>query len=160
MKITHPRFASHPASPRRSQQGVSMIELLVAFLIFSFGMLGIAGLQTKTLAFGQSSLYRSQATALTDDILDRMRADRAHANGGDWNSPLGDKSVDITGAAVAKWDLSDWKKQVETLLPDGQASIEVTTGVVTIIVQWNEHRADSGTATDGNDFQFVTKSRL
>ncbi|MDH5541144.1 MAG: type IV pilus modification protein PilV, partial [Rhizobacter sp.] len=63
---------------RRAQRGASMIELLVSILIFAFGMLGLVGLQNRTLGYGQISLYRSQATALTDDILDRMRTDRAN----------------------------------------------------------------------------------
>ena len=81
---------AHPAhqlahAPLR-QRGASMIELLVALVIFAFGMLGLAGLQTRTMEFSQSSLYRSQATALTDDVLDRMRADRANAANGLWDT--------------------------------------------------------------------------
>jgi type IV pilus assembly protein PilV len=124
-----------------------MIELLVSFVIFSFGMLGVAGLQTKTLSFSQSSLYRSQASALTDDIMDRMRADRLGALAGKWNTPIGDlaSSVSVTGTSIASTDLADWKRQVEALLPEGRAAVSVATdvgnvGVATVIIQWDDSR--------------------
>ena len=92
-------------APKARQRGASMIELLVSILIFAFGMLGLVGLQTRTLAYGQTSLYRSQATALTDDILDRMRADRANAKANAWDSPTTDLATSITGTSIAKTDL-------------------------------------------------------
>jgi type IV pilus assembly protein PilV len=160
------RYSNTKSINWRKQSGVSLIELLVAFVIFSFGMLGIAGLQTKTLAYGQSSLYRSQATALTDDILDRMRVDRANAINGNWNSALSTKSSDITGAAIYQTDLADWKAQVEALLPAGAAQIErdVTTGVVTITIQWDDSRAgrtSRGALDSSSEAQtFVTRTRI
>jgi len=126
---------------RRPQRGASMIELLVSILIFAFGMLGLVGLQNKTLGYGQMSLYRSQATALSDDILDRMRADRVNAKAGNWNTALATASTSYTGTSIAQVDLKDWKDQVERLLPSGQASIAVDAGVVTVTIQWDERGA-------------------
>jgi type IV pilus assembly protein PilV len=127
------------------QRGASMIELLVSLLIFAFGMLGLVGLQNRTLSFGQMSLYRSQATALTDDILDRMRADRANAKLGNWNSADTVASATVGTATLAERDLKDWKSQVETLLPEGKASIAVAAGVVTVIIRWNERDTAANT---------------
>jgi type IV pilus assembly protein PilV len=147
----------HFHTQRRGQRGFSMLEVLVGLVIFAFGMLGLAGLQTRTLAFSQTSLYRSQATALTDDILDRMRADRANANNGNWNTAFTDVSSTITGTLLYQTDLKDWKQQVETLLPSGAASIEQEAGgIMKITVQWDESRAEGTALTQ----QFVTKSRL
>lgn len=129
----------------RSQRGASMIELLVSLLIFAFGMLGLVGLQNKTLGFGQMSLYRSQATALSDDILDRMRTDRTNAKGTTWVTALGDAASIYTGTTVAQKDLKDWKEQVEALLPGGQASIAVAAGVVTVTIKWNERDTAANT---------------
>lgn len=128
----------HPRRQRRAESGATMIELLVSVLIFTFGMLGLIGMQTKTLGYSQMSLYRSQATALTDDIFDRMRADRGNAKKGDWNTPLTQKAADISGASVALTDLADWKQQVEALLPAGVASVSVVAGVVTVEIKWDE----------------------
>ena len=141
-------------APASRQRGASMIELLVSILIFAFGILGVVGLQNRTLGFGQVSLYRSQATALTDDILDRMRADRANAKAGNWNSALNVASTAITGTSIASTDMKDWKAQVESLLPLGKASVafDAGTGLVTIDIQWNER----GTDQTG----WITKSAL
>ena len=146
---------------RSMQSGVSMIELLVSLLIFTFGMLGLAGLQTRSLTFNQSSLVRTQAAALTDDILDRMRTDRQNAIAGSWDTPLGTASSSISGTTLAKTDLKDWKAQVEALMPasSGQASIVTGTGanagIVTVKIQWDDSRS-GGESTQ----YFETKTRI
>lgn len=144
---------------RRTQAGVSMIEFLVALIIFAFGTLGLAGLQTQALAFSQGSLYRSQATTLTDDILDRMRTDRTNAKAGLWNTALTDDSAIYTGVTIAQTDLKDWKEQIKAALPSGQASIAINnvTYVVTVTIQWDDSR---GARQAGATQQFVTMTQL
>jgi type IV pilus assembly protein PilV len=135
---------------RAAQRGVSMLELLVSLLIFTFGMLGLAGLQTRTLSFNQSSLLRSQATALTDDILDRMRSDRARALAGNWDTALNVAASAMATGTFPERDVRAWKEQVQSLLPAGQASIVTVlpgagvaadlVGTVTITIQWDDTR--------------------
>lgn len=140
--------------PLQRQGGASLIEVLVALVIFAFGSLGLVGLQVRALALGQSSMFRSQATVLTDDVLDRMRADRADAKAGRWDTALGTASSAIAGTEIYKTDLKDWKQQVESLLPSGQASIAVTATEATITIRWRDDRRAN------EDVEFVTKSRL
>jgi type IV pilus assembly protein PilV len=139
---------------KKRQAGASMIELLVSLLIFSFGMLGLAGLQVRSLSMSQSSLYRSQATALTDDILDRMRADRDNALAGNWNTALATASGSVSGTALFKTDMKDWKQTVEALLPDGKASVSMGSGTVTVTLQWDDTRGREGVQS------WTTVSRL
>jgi type IV pilus assembly protein PilV len=133
-----------------------MLELLVSVLIFSFGMLGLAGLQTRALSFNQSSLLRTQATALTDDILDRMRADRANALAGRWDTAVTAGAAAMANTAFFEKDLRDWKQQVEALLPSGQASVVTdltagpTLGTVTITVQWDDTRGAKESLRDAD----------
>ena len=61
---------------RKSSQGVSLIEVLVAVLILGIGMLGIAAMQATALSNSQSSIERTQAVLHTYTIFDAMRADR------------------------------------------------------------------------------------
>lgn len=138
----------------KRQRGVSMIELLVAFLIFSFGMLGLAGLQTKTLAMNQSALFRSQATVLIGDVFDRMRADRVRAiNAG---TPVWNTDFDEGSSVVSNAELAAWKAQVEATLPSGQAQISYDSGtqLMTVVIQWDD--------THGREApqQFPVSSRL
>ena len=143
------------ASPRQLR-GVGMIEVLVAIVILTFGMLGLAGLQSRILSFNQSSLYRSQATALTDDILDRMRADRANARAERWDTLITAASSSISGPAIFQSDLREWKEEVERLLPAGAASIDLdpTNNIVTVTIQWDDSRGREAAE------RFVTQSGL
>lgn len=149
---------------RQGQHGATMIELLVSLLIFAFGMLGLVGLQNKALGLGQFSLYRSQAAALSDDIMDRMRADRTNAKAGTWNTDLGNAASTYSGVTVAQRDLFEWKSQVESLLPTGQAEVVVAagTGVAKVTIQWKERRQWNEPSTTALDpwTSFVTVSGL
>jgi type IV pilus assembly protein PilV len=143
---THPQHSARSARRAHTRQrGASMIELLVSVLIFAFGMLGLVGLQNRTLGFGQMSLYRSQAAALSDDILDRMRADRALAKAGNWDTTFATNHTTYSGTTVAQLDLREWKAQVETLLPSGVAQIERDGSKVTITIRWNERDSAANT---------------
>jgi type IV pilus assembly protein PilV len=62
---------------RTLQTGTSLIEALVALLILSIGLLGIAGLTVKTLQFTQGSGTRSAAATLLSDFADRIRSTQA-----------------------------------------------------------------------------------
>lgn len=62
---------------RRLQGGTSLLEVLIAVVILSIGLLGLAGLQVASLRVNQGAMQRSQATILAYDMLDRMRSDVA-----------------------------------------------------------------------------------
>lgn len=55
------------------QQGVGLIDVLVAIVIFSFGMLAIAALQTISKQSNYEALQRTNASNLAYDLLERMR---------------------------------------------------------------------------------------
>ncbi len=56
------------------QSGVTLLEFLVAVIVLSLGLLGLAGLQMSALNSVQNSAERSIAIMLTSSILDAMRA--------------------------------------------------------------------------------------
>lgn len=56
------------------QGGFSMIEVLVTLLVFTIGLLGLAALQLNALQGTSDSAQRSQATAVLQDLAERMRA--------------------------------------------------------------------------------------
>ncbi len=57
-----------------SQRGFTLLENMVALLILSIGLLGIAGLQAFTLKSGASSAMRLSAIQQANEMADRMRA--------------------------------------------------------------------------------------
>jgi type IV pilus assembly protein PilV len=147
----------------RSCAGVSLVEALVALVVLSVGMLGIAALYVESLRSGRTALARSQAVTLAADMGDRIRANRA----GGLNYV---KAVDDAGAlnancaqgggancapaTMAAHDIAIWYRAVDsragapTSLPGGRGSIAVdnttTPFTYTITVRWSE----SGQAAD------------
>jgi type IV pilus assembly protein PilV len=60
-----------------SQQGMTLLEVMIALVIFSIGMLGLAGLQITGLRDSGNAERRTQATVLANDLIERMRANTA-----------------------------------------------------------------------------------
>lgn len=71
--------------------GFTLLEVLITVVIFSIGLLGLAGLQVKGLTLAQDSLLRTTATLLANDMADRMRANINAAQMG-INSPYNNPS--------------------------------------------------------------------
>lgn len=60
--------------PRQGQSGFTLLEMLVAIVIFSIGMLGVGLMQLRGMSFTKDSGSRTQATILARSVSDRMRA--------------------------------------------------------------------------------------
>ena len=119
------------------QRGFSLLEVLVALLVVSIGLLGLAGLTAASIKNNQSAYQRSVASWLAYDILDRMRANSAAAQLGGYNIAYGAPSA---GAGMALTDLTEWKQQLAASLPSGDGEIVLAGGVSTIRVRWNDTR--------------------
>lgn len=102
-------------------RGASLIEVLIAIMVLSLGLLGLAGMQANALKGMQSAQARSLASLHIQDIVDRMRANRARADEGAYDLPAGQAVAD--GDAPAQQDLRQWKRALARDLPDGEGSI-------------------------------------
>jgi type IV pilus assembly protein PilV len=149
---------------RHMQRGFTLVEALVALLVLSIGLLGVAGLQLSSLRANTSSAYRSQATFLAYDIADRMRANRQAALKGDYLIGFGDAAPTST-ASVASRDLNAWRGRVTggSVLPGGAnaeiAWADAANGVIKIRIQWTDTHGDTQLAqatTSGHETGVVT----
>lgn len=61
----------------RHQQGVSLIESMIALLVISIGLLGIAAMQITAMRMNTSALNHSQSVWIAYDMADRIRANYA-----------------------------------------------------------------------------------
>jgi type IV pilus assembly protein PilV len=151
---------SSPTFARR-ERGVGLIEVLVAVLVLSLGLLGMAGMQARALKSNQSSYARSQAVMFSYYILDAMRADSASAKGLSYNTAVAgicDPSA-ITGATLVDNNQRDWITNIRAGLGKENTSCGVitcgSTGVCTVKVMWDDSLAGGlGAQT------FETTSRL
>jgi len=131
---------------KRPLAGFTLLEVLIAVLVLSVGLLGLAGLQATGLKTNHSAYMRSQAVSYGYDILDRMRANRLSALSGTYNIAMGAGAP--AGTSIAQTDLREWKTLITGQLPSGDASANVNGGLATVVVQWDDSRAQgSNTAT-------------
>lgn len=146
-----------------AQSGFTLIEVLVAVLVTSLGLLGLAVLQARSMEFNHSAYLRSQATQLAYVIADRMRANRRAAldgdyDGVDFNDPqpvCGEQA----GGSIAARDIAAWRSAVGCSLPQGHARIQRNGSVITVGVQWDDSRAEQEPGQDGLPpelFEFTT----
>lgn len=70
----------------RQQAGLSLLEVLIAALVLSAGLLGLAGLQIAGMKTTHNSYQVQQATWLVHDLLERMRANRPGVVAGKYNT--------------------------------------------------------------------------
>lgn len=138
---------------RRDQRGFSMIEVLVTVLILAIGLLGLAGLQSTALRSNHSAYLRSQATVLAYDIADRMRANRNAALNDGYNVGLGA----VTGSGMVAQDLIAWKGNLQAMLPSGDGTVTRAAERFTIMVQWDDSRAENA---DGTTKQLFLRTDL
>jgi type IV pilus assembly protein PilV len=132
------------AAAVRIQRGVGLIEVLVAILILALGLLGMAGLQSRSLQTNQSSYARSQAVMMSYYILDVMRADRAAATAGNYDVANLCNATAITGSTLADNSRKDWINSLKSGLGDTTATcgaISCTVaGMCTVKVIWDDQR--------------------
>ncbi|CAN7220844.1 type IV pilus modification protein PilV [Acidovorax sp. LjRoot118] len=153
-----------------SQRGISLIESLVAIVVMSLGILGIVGIQMRTLTDTSTTLRRAQAIRLIEDLGERMKINpNAFANMGAYATTfaaaptVGSCATGCTGAQLATYDLAVWKKAVRDNLPLGQASIFVPpaeSGVAAgqrrqlgVMIAWRENEREIADATDKKKYK-------
>ena len=137
--------------------GITLIEVLIALVVFSIGLLGLAGLQTVSLRFNTSSYYRTQATALAYSLADRMRANRQGALDGlylaDFADPAPSCDPDgLGGGGTPADDLAAWNDALACQLPQGNGSVTRNGNAFTITVQWDDSHGEE----DPMQFEFTT----
>lgn len=138
-------FSKNLNPSSRHASGFTLIEVLVALVIMSVGMLGIAGLYVHSMQAGRTSILHHNAVTLAGDVADRIRANpRAAvaytAVGANNNCVLG--GIDCSPAEMAANDIFTWDQQAVDTLPTGTVTIGFNNAVAppeyTITVAWEE----------------------
>lgn len=142
----------HTEPRTRWQRGFTMVEALVALVVLSIGLLGIAALYLDSLRAGRTAIYRTQAVNLAADFADRLRANRQGIL--DYATAYTDTHAAVaacettagcTPAEMAQTDLARWKDSLAQLLPGGEGEVQVIAPALAgdpanyvITVRWTE----------------------
>jgi type IV pilus assembly protein PilV len=143
--------------------GFTLVEVLVALLVLSIGLLGLATLQIFSLSLNNESYVRTQSTVLAYDIIDKMRSNSVGVSAGNYD--VGDASVAASKVSsygscktsgckcsgtsscdagnLALYDVGSWYQKLDETLPgasSNRATIvrDTSTNVVTITINWVE----------------------
>ncbi len=156
---------------RVGQVGFTMTEILVAVFVLSLGMLGLGALQVTATRSSQSSYYRTQATLMAVDMLERMRVNVLESRSGSYDIVFADASPgpelcvgparNCSSIEISRFDLDEWLNRLAAELPQGDGQIVTTedtsfvpsTYTVAITVQWFDQ-------TDATTVQYNLTSRL
>jgi len=114
---------------QRRQRGMSLIEVLVAILIFSFGLLGFVGLQARAIQFSTSAEDSSRAALLANELATTML-----------NQQTLTPSLTAWQARVADPTAGG--------LPSGVGTSVVTGNTALITISWTPTSAASGAAAN------------
>lgn len=125
--------------------GFTLVEVLIALIVLSVGMLGIAGLYVHSMQAGRTSMFRHHAVTLAGDVAERIRANpragAVYAGPGNNNQCVA-ADRNCTSEEMAQHDIFTWSQQAGDTLPDGAVSIVYNGGLIPpeyrITVSWSE----------------------
>lgn len=133
MLLVPPSALHRRGSPLR-QSGASLIEVLVAALLLSVGLLALAGLQATSLRMTKEAQFRSAAASLASAYSEAVKANTAGALAGAYNYTAAYARADAaiaqpptcrdgvticTAAQIAADDLAAWREAARLALPGG-----------------------------------------
>lgn len=141
-------------SPEK-QNGFSLLEVLIAIIVLSIGLLGHSKIQALGVRAGADAHLRTEATFLANDMIERMRANRPSV-ASDYYATIDYANIDCTGAPakicsdgaagsaadctsteMADEDAFNWICDVTASLPGGAATVSSAAGVFTVAVNWD-----------------------
>jgi len=144
---------------KKKNQGFTLVEVLVALIILSIGLLGVAGMQIRGMQGNHNAFLRSQALQYAYEVADMMRANRTAAVSGvattNYVIAAGQDPAAIPAPSgktgVTLTDLQEWLRGLSGAtnpasgLPGGQGAITTTanadnTWTIQITVSWSEGR--------------------
>lgn len=107
----------------KQQSGFTLMEAMIALLIFSVGLLGLAGMQMSGLQNNHKAMMRTKAIQQAYEMADRIRSNST--------DPL-------TTAGISTWSSSLYGS-----IPSGQGTVANAVGITggfVVTVHWDEDR--------------------
>ena len=148
----------------KSQTGFTLLEVMISIVIFSIGMLGLAGLQATSIQSNNIAYMRTIAMQSAYDMADIIRAnanfnntvDGAFSNvtttlGSEPTACQSDGTPDCDSSEIAAFEIYYWKSNLSDLLPSGRGTVSLAPGTYTITVMWDQDRTGATGEDCGTD---------
>ncbi|MGZ8814917.1 MAG: type IV pilus modification PilV family protein [Mycobacterium sp.] len=110
---------------RRRQAGMSLVEVLVATVIFVVGILGLLSANATALSVFSDARFRVDAALLADRLISEAWVDRANV-----------AAYAYAGGNVTAHRISPWLTDVQRLLPGSDAIVQVVGTSLRVTVSW------------------------
>ncbi len=149
---------------KQPQVGASLLEVLIAIVIMSFGLLALAGMTTASLQYSKIAQFQTIGVQMSVDISDRMRANTDGFKANSYNKttvyssstaaitvPTCATATACTSAEIASIDLAQWRNALRSNMPGGDAYVQrdtVNTLAVDIWIMWTDVGLANGLAAN------------
>ena len=127
---------------------MSLLETMIAIVVFSVGTLGVASMMITSMRNSDATLSRTQSTILATEIYEKMLANPQAAAAGNYDLAIetslspsdttpecGAALADCNPAEMAEWDLAEWSARTNQLLRSADAGISVDATVDPMLIQ-------------------------
>lgn len=123
---------------KSSERGSSLVEIMIAVLVLSAGLVGGLKLQSESMRQSSDSRHVVAASALAHDALDQIVSGRQSS--ASWILAEGASPASTT-------PVGQWLARVKTTLPDAKASIACNGGICTVLLKWTPPGREQVTAS-------------
>jgi type IV pilus assembly protein PilV len=142
---------------RPTEQGLGLIEVLIATLVLSVGLLGATVLQAQAQAAAQHADWQHQALRNAQDMAQSMRSNPLALEQGAYTAPEPDAAHPASSQACdtspcdpvarAQHDVQQWRQHLAERLPHGRGALLVTGPLQRrLVVMWQSPKRDEATA--------------
>ncbi|MBV0932996.1 type IV pilus modification protein PilV [Marinobacterium weihaiense] len=133
--------------------GFTLLEALIALVIFSVALLGLAKMYTQMMSMSHSAYFRTLATIQVNDLEERIRANPKASGEGDYKLT---SCPAPAGTLRAPEDLITWCANTSALFGGQLVSASVTEDGSDYVVRltWSERGLDGDTGDQA--FENVT----
>ncbi|MFT4172932.1 MAG: type IV pilus modification protein PilV [Rhodocyclaceae bacterium] len=114
--------------PKSSERGASLIEVLVAILVLSIGLVGGIKLQSASLRQSADSRYVVIAATYAQDLMDQISYARRGASV--------TYSLALDDPTPSSGPLQTWVSNLKRDLPSARASVSCASSVCNIEIRW------------------------
>lgn len=165
------------------QKGFTLVEMLVAIVVLSLGLLGVAGLQAATAKYQVATIVRSSISALVSDLSERVRVNPDVAGSSfvqgvsassqyvitdDWGTQQSAgltiakncETTACTASERATFDLLQWRAKLRQSLPQGAALVggDKSRGITVAVMWMDKEQTSLSNAQDTSSERILKKS--